>query len=98
MFVKCITRDNRTLDLFFTTVRDAYTSTALPPLDRSDHNLVLLIAAYRPVVQRTSVTVKTVKRWSQEARETLCGALEAINWNALYEPHGSDIDHLTDCV
>lgn len=25
--------------------------------------------------------------WSQEAMETLRGALEATDWNALYEPH-----------
>ncbi|XP_041827603.1 uncharacterized protein LOC121631042 [Melanotaenia boesemani] len=30
--------------------------------------------------------------------ETLRGALEATDWDALYEPHGEDIDGLTDCV
>lgn len=27
-----------------------------------------------------------------------CRTLEATDWNALYEAHGSDIDGLTDCV
>ncbi len=30
--------------------------------------------------------------------ESLCGALEATDWNALYEPHGEDIDSITDCA
>ncbi|KAI4881788.1 hypothetical protein NFI96_011483 [Prochilodus magdalenae] len=36
-------------------LKDAYGSSALPPLGRSDHNLVLLIPTYRPVVLRQPV-------------------------------------------
>ena len=97
-FVKCATRENKTLDLLYANVKDAYSSTALPPLGRSDHNLVLLSPSYKPVVQQHPVTVRTVRKWSPEAMETLRGALEATDWDALYEPHGEDIDGLTDCV
>lgn len=96
-FVKCATRENKTLDLY-ANVKDAYSSTALPPLGRSDHNLVLLSPSYKPVIQQHPVTVRTVRKWSHEAMETLRGALEATDWDALYEPHGEDIDGLTDCV
>ena len=41
-YVKCPTREERTLDLFFANAKDAYFDTALPPLGKSDHNLVLL--------------------------------------------------------
>ncbi|XP_069375176.1 uncharacterized protein [Paralichthys olivaceus] len=97
-FVKCATCENKTLDLLYANVKDAYSSTALPPLGRSDHNLVLLSPSYKPVVQRHPVKVRTVRKWSPEAMESLRGALEATHWDALYEPHGEDIDGLTDCV
>lgn len=79
-------------------MRDAYSSTALPPLGRLDPNLVLLTPAYKPVVQQQPGTIQTVRKWSPEAMEALCGTLEATDWNALYEPHGEDINGLTDCV
>ena len=97
-FVTCTTRDNKTLDLLYANVKNAYSSTALPPLGRSDHNLVRLSPSYKPVVQQHPVTVRTVRKWSPEAMETLRGALEATDWDALYEPHGEDIDGITDCV
>ncbi|KAK0132218.1 hypothetical protein N1851_032982 [Merluccius polli] len=97
-FVKCATRENKTLDLLYANVKDAYSSTALPPLGRSDHNLVLLSPSYKPVVQQHPVTVRTVRKWSPGAMDTLRGVLEATDWDALNEPHGEDIDGLTDCV
>ena len=30
--------------------------------------------------------------------ESLQGALEATDWEALYKPHGKDIDGITDCI
>ena len=41
-YVDCPTRDNKTLDLLYVNAMDAYDSTALPPLSRSDHNLVMM--------------------------------------------------------
>ncbi|TWW61087.1 hypothetical protein D4764_05G0011770 [Takifugu flavidus] len=41
-YVQCSTRDRKTLDLLYANVTSAYTSTALPTLGKSDHNLVLL--------------------------------------------------------
>ena len=97
-YVKSTTRDNKTIDLLYANVKDAYSSTVLPPLGRSDHNLILLSPSYKPVVQQQPVTVRTVRKWSPEAMESLQGALEATDWDALYKPHGEDIDGITDCV
>ena len=47
-YVTCHTRDNRTLDLLYANIKDAYTSSPLPPLRRSDHNLVHLVTQPRP--------------------------------------------------
>lgn len=97
-FVTCTTRKNKTLDLLYANLKDAYSSTALPPLGRSDHNLALLSPLYKPVVQQHPATVRTVRKWSPETMETVRGALEATDWVAVYELHGEDIDSLTDCI
>ncbi|TWW56101.1 hypothetical protein D4764_08G0000880 [Takifugu flavidus] len=65
---------------------------------KSDHNLVLLSPSYTPVVQQQPVTVRTVMKWSDGAMDCLRDALETTNWSALCEPHGEDLDGLTDCV
>ncbi|TWW59277.1 hypothetical protein D4764_06G0008070 [Takifugu flavidus] len=65
---------------------------------KSDHNLVLLSPSYTPVVQQQSVTVRTVRKWSDSAMDCLQDPLETTNWSALCEPHGEDLDGLTDCV
>ncbi|KAK0131578.1 hypothetical protein N1851_033754 [Merluccius polli] len=92
-FVMCPTRDNKTLDLLYANTLDAYRSTALPPLVRSDHNLVLLSPTYTPMVQRQPVTTRTVRRWSQETNELLLK-----DWDVLCEPHENNIDSMTDCI
>ncbi|TWW73670.1 hypothetical protein D4764_15G0010660 [Takifugu flavidus] len=97
-YVQCSTRDRKTLDLLYANITNAYTSTALPPLGKSDHNLVLLSPSYTPVVQQQPVTVRTVMKWSDGAMDCLRDALETTNWSALCEPHGEDLDGLTDCV
>lgn len=97
-YVDCPTRNNKTLDLLYANAMDAYSATALPPLGRSDHNLVLLTPSYVPLVQRQPVTTRTVRRWSQEAKEALQDCFESTDWNVLCGPHGEDINNLTDCV
>ncbi|TWW68204.1 hypothetical protein D4764_19G0000020 [Takifugu flavidus] len=97
-YVQCSMRDSKTLDLLYANITNPYTSTALPPLGKSDHNLVLLSPSYTPVVQQQPVTVRTVMKWSDGAMDCLRDALETTNWSALCEPHGEDLDGLTDCV
>ena len=52
-YVTCHTRDNKTLDLLYVNIKEAYNySSPLPPLGRSDHNLVHLLPVYKPLVNR----------------------------------------------
>ncbi|KAK0144067.1 hypothetical protein N1851_017607 [Merluccius polli] len=88
----------RTIDLLYANAKEAYSSSPLPPLGRSDHNLIHLEPCYVPVVKSQPVTTKTVRRWSEEAYETLRGCFEVTDWQALCEPHGEDINGLTVCV
>ncbi|KAK0140095.1 hypothetical protein N1851_022981 [Merluccius polli] len=97
-YVSCPTREERTIDLLYANAKEAYSSSPLPPLGRSDHNLIHLEPCYVPVVKSQPVTTKTVRRWSEEAYETLRGCFEVTDWQALCEPHGEDINGLTVCV
>lgn len=68
-YVDCTTRKNRTTDLMYANVSDAYSATPLPPLGKSDHNLVYLQPKYRPLVQRQPITLRTFRKWTPEAVE-----------------------------
>lgn len=70
-FVKCTTGENRTLDLLFADIKKVYISSALPPLGRTDHNLVLLTPEYKPAVKQQHVTERTVSKWSPEGLKAL---------------------------
>ena len=54
-YVDCPTRDHKTLDLLYANAMDAYDATALPPLGKSDHNLVMMTPKYVPLVRRQPV-------------------------------------------
>ncbi|KAK0145186.1 hypothetical protein N1851_015918 [Merluccius polli] len=72
-YVKCPTRKNKTIDLMYANVKDAYTATPLPPLGKSDHNLVFLHPQYTPLVCRQKHTMRSFRKWSPE-----CAA--GISW------------------
>ena len=97
-FVDCKMRKNKTLDLLYANVKEAYKSTALPPLGCSDHNLVHLKSWYKALIQRQAVTTRTVRKWSPEAVESLKGCLETTQWDVPCKPHGEDIDVITSCI
>ena len=97
-YVTCHTRDSKILDLLYVNTKDAYTSSPLPPLGRSDHNLVHLLPTYIPLVKKQPPTRRSVKVWSEAASEALRDCFETTTWEALCTPHGDDIDNLTDCI
>ena len=94
--VKCKTRGNKTIDLCFTNVRDAYISSTLPKLGKSDHNLVKLAPKYRPIVQREPPTTRVVKQWTPDAIENLKAEFESTDWNMFIESASNDTDELID--
>ena len=78
-------------------VQDAFTAVSLPPLGRSDHNLVQLIPKYRPLVQREPIVTRTIKEWSADAVENLKGSLDCTDWDVFVDS-ASDINELTESV
>ncbi|KAI4903430.1 hypothetical protein NFI96_002603 [Prochilodus magdalenae] len=97
-YVTCHTRDNTILDLFYVNTKEAYNSSPLPPLGRSDHSLVHLLPVYKPLVHREPAVTCTVKKWSKETEEALKDCFESTVWEELSDPNGKDIDSLTHCI
>ena len=79
--LKCATWKDRILDQCFTNVKDAYTSVSLPPLRRSDHNIVQLIPKSRSLVQREPTVTRTIKECSDDAVLKLNGSLDCTDWD-----------------
>lgn len=44
------------------------------------------------------MTERSVRKWSQEAEETLQGCFETTNWIGLCQEHGEDINAMAECV
>ncbi|XP_051811986.1 uncharacterized protein LOC127536225 [Acanthochromis polyacanthus] len=97
-YVTCQTRDNKTLDLLYANIKDAYSSSPLPPLGSSDHNLVRLQPIYIPMEKKQPPTIRYMKKWSDEASEVLQDCFETTDWDVLRGPHRDDIDALTDHI
>lgn len=57
-YVDCHTRKEKSLDLCFGTVKNAYAAIPLPPLGASDHNVVYLRPAYQRLLEREKPQVK----------------------------------------
>jgi len=97
-FVECTTRGDKTLDLLYASVKNAYKCSALPPLGSSDHDMLHLSPSYTPAVKRLPVTVRTSKCWYPEAEEALNCCFETKDWDVFCEEYGDDIDGLTECI
>ena len=78
-FVDCTTRGDKTLDLLYANVKNAYKCTALPPLGRSDHDMLHLSPSYILAVKRLPVTTRTSRGWYPEADEALRSCFETVN-------------------
>ncbi|KAJ8047182.1 hypothetical protein HOLleu_06113 [Holothuria leucospilota] len=95
--VKSFTRGSAILDLCYTNVKEAYTDTPLNGLGQSDHNLILLLPKYKPIVQRIKPRKIKIKQWTDDGLEHLQDCFDMTNWNVFIES-SSDINELTETV
>ena len=75
--VNCPTRKNRTIDLLYANIKEAYR------LAKSDHNLVYIQPQYTPLVQRQAVTTHSIRRWTLEAEEAPRDCYNTTDWDVL---------------
>ncbi|XP_051807534.1 uncharacterized protein LOC127534985 [Acanthochromis polyacanthus] len=98
-FVNCPTRENKTPDLLMLMSNKLTRATALPPLGRSDHNLVYLQTCYKPCVLRQPATEVQIRKWTPQASEALRDCFESTDWNVLLETDEDSMntDRQVDC-
>lgn len=96
--VDCPTRMNRTMDLFYTNAKEAYAATPLPPLGKSNHNLVQLQPTYIPLVKMLPITTRQVRRWSPEVEESLRDCFQTTDWDVIVGSHGDDVEGAAQCI
>ena len=96
-YVTCKTCGDKTIDLCWGNIKDAYKSSALPSLGRSIHNMVQLLPIYKQKVKRLKPIVRTIKVWSTESTAALIGCFECTDWDTLC-PSDSPLDEVTDTV
>ncbi|XP_072556770.1 uncharacterized protein [Paramormyrops kingsleyae] len=95
--IDCPTRDNITLDHCYTILKDAYRSVPRAALGHSDHCMVHLIPIYRQQLKRAKPVVKTVKKWTNAAKQELQDCFDCTNWT-VFEAASDNLDELTDTV
>ncbi|KAK7922274.1 hypothetical protein WMY93_009176 [Mugilogobius chulae] len=78
--------------------KEAYSASSLPPLDRSDHNLVHLMPTYTPLVKRQAATTRQVRRWSPSAEDTLRDCFATTEWSVLVSSHGENIEEAVEVM
>ncbi|KAI3376035.1 hypothetical protein L3Q82_016568 [Scortum barcoo] len=95
--IKCPTRDTNILDHCYTTLKDAYRSVPRAALGLSDHCLVHLTPTYRHKLKSAKPVVKTVRRWTTEAKLELQACFDCPDWS-VFDAATTDLDELTDTV
>ena len=96
-FVKCVTRGDSIIDLFYCNIKNSYKCINKAPLGASDHNMLLLCPIYKPVVRSVKPVKKCVRVWNERACEELRGCFECTDWGVFIENNES-VDDLVDCV
>ena len=95
--IKTNTRQDAILDQCYMTIPDAYHTVTRAPLGRSDHNVLLMIPAYKQKLKTSKPQVKTVKQWTPDAIATLQGCLECTDWD-IFKDSCNTFDEYVDTV
>ena len=85
-YITCATRFDRVLDKCYGSISGAYKSVPLPPLGTADHNSILLVPEYTPVVKRREKVVKSVKQWNEESIDELRACFECTSLDIFLQP------------
>ena len=79
--VKCATRRKKTWHHLYSTHRDVYKALPQPLFDKSDHNSILLIPAYKQKLKQEAPVTWSIKKWSDDADAKLRDCFASTDWN-----------------
>ena len=71
-----------TLDLCYSTIREAYHAVPRAPLGFSDHVMLYLLPSYRQKLKRVKPCVRNIKHWDDESILRLQGCLACTDWDS----------------
>ena len=77
-YVTCPTRMDRTIDLYYGSVPNAYRSIAKPPIGDADHNTVHLVPIYKSLLKRAKCVERQVKVWTEDSTARLQGCFDVF--------------------
>jgi len=93
-YVNCSTRSDKTLDLCYCNIRNAYKCTKRDPLGISDHHSIVLTPCYKQKLKQQKPTVKTIKKWSEDAEQSLQACFDCTDWSVFCDSSDSIEDHV----
>ena len=96
--VTCPTRLNKTIDLCFSNILDAFRALCRPALGRSDHNVIHLVPKYRQLVKREKPRTHSVRVWDHDNSETLRGCFDCTDWQVFLDGCSDNVDDIADTV
>ena len=97
-YVDCYTRGNKTIDLMYANIKEAYSASPLPALGKADHNLVLLQPSYKARVRMYPITTRSFRKWTPEAEMALRDCFRTTDWDVLQGGQCGGIDEVTNCT
>ena len=96
--VTCPTRLNKTIDLCFSNIPDAFRALCRPAVGRSDHNVIHLVPKYRQLVKCDKPRNHSVRVWYHDNSKTLRGYFDCTDWQVFYDGCSDNIDEIADTV
>lgn len=79
-YIDCPTHHQKTLDLCYGSIPNAYRSFSRPPIGCADHNAVSLQPCYKPVLQRTRPVIRSFQRWTDDSILQLQDCFDRAEW------------------
>ena len=87
-----------TLDLCYTNIKKCYKCKTLPPLGKSDHEMVLLMPNYKTKLIDSPPVEKEVFVYNKEACTKMTDCFELTDWNVFTDSCADNLDELNDHV
>ncbi len=87
-------RFNKTIDLCYSNIQEAYKTRALPPLGLADHNVIHLFPVYKQRLKQHKPMIYSTLQWSEEAIARLQACLACTDW----EVFEGELDVISDYI